>query len=180
MCAKTASPQPVIFTARIERFTKKGEKTGWSYIEISERRAGQLNPGCKTSFRVSGLIDQYKIQKAALLPMGDGTFILPINATIRKGTGKKAGDTVKVQFELDEKPAPLSPDLISCLKDDPKAYAYFKTLPKGHQRYFSNWIESAKTTHTKTKRITMAVIALGSGQGFSEMIRANKSIPESL
>jgi hypothetical protein len=41
--------------------------------------------------------------------------------------------------------------------------------------YFSKWIEEAKTSQTKTKRIAMAVTALGLGQGYPEMIRANKS-----
>jgi hypothetical protein len=164
----------ITFAAKIQRFEKKGEKTGWSYIEISSRQAEQLNPGCKKSFRIKGQLDSFKIQKTALLPMGDGKFILPINATIRKGTGKTAGDTVKVKFEKDDAPAKLSADFIDCLKDDARAYDFFNTLPKGHQRYFSNWIESAKTIQTKTKRITMAVIALASGQGYGEMIRANK------
>lgn len=167
----------ITFSTKILRFAQQGEKTGWSYIEISERKAQQLNPGVKKTFRVKGLIDQHPVQKAALLPMGDGNFILPINASIRKGTGKKAGDVVKVQFELDQRTITVPSDFIKCLKDDLRAYDFFKTLPKGHQNYFSKWIDSAKTRETKAKRITMAVIALSSGQGYSEMIRANKRQP---
>jgi hypothetical protein len=164
----------ITFSAKILRFNKKGEKTGWSFIEISKRQAEQLNPGCKKSFRVRGKLDSYKIEKTALLPMGDGKFILPVNAALRKGTGKMAGDTVSVHFELDLRPLKPPTDFIKCLKDDLRAYHFFNTLPKGHQNYFTNWIESAKTIETKTRRITMAVIALGSGQGFGEMVRANK------
>jgi hypothetical protein len=166
----------ITFTAKVLRFGKKGEKTGWSYIEVNQRQAEQLNPGCKKSFRVKGLLDNFKIRKTALLPMGGGKFILPMNAALRKGTGKAAGDTLKIQFEVDESPLKLSADFINCLKDDARAFDFFKTLPKGHQNYFSNWIESAKTVQTKTKRITMAVIALAAGQGFGEMIRANKRV----
>ena len=164
----------ITFSAKILRFSKKGEKTGWSYIEINKRQAEQLNRGSKKSFRIKGLLDNYKIEKTALLPMGDGKFILPINAAIRKGIGKKAGDTLKAQFEVDPRPLKPSADFVNCLKDDMRAYDFFNTLPKGHQNYFTNWIASAKTIETKTKRITMAVIALGAGQGFGEMIRANK------
>lgn len=164
----------ITFTTKILKFTKQGEKTGWSYIEINRSQAEKLNPGCKKTFRVKGQLDNHKIQRAALLPMGDGTFILPMNASIRKGTGKTAGDHLKVQLEVDERAVATSRDLIACLRDDERAYTFFRSLPKGHQNYFNNWIESAKTEHTKTKRITMAVIALGSGQGFGEMIRANK------
>jgi hypothetical protein len=165
----------ISFSAKIQRFAKKGEKTGWSYIEISEAQASKLNPGCKKSFRIKGQLDQFKIQKTALLPMGDGGFILPFNAALRKGTGKQAGDSVKVQLEVDERAITLSADFLACLKDDARAYSHFKTLAKGHQNYFSKWIDSAKTIQTKTKRITMAVIALSAQQGFPEMLRANKS-----
>jgi hypothetical protein len=164
------------FTARIQKFAKQAEKTGWSYIEISQKQAQKLNPGCKKSFRVKGSLDEHKIEKTALLPMGEGHFILPLNASLRKATGKTAGDTVKVLFEVDEREIKLDPDFLKCLKDDLRAFQFFKTLAKGHQNYFGKWIESAKTSATKTKRITMAVIALASGQGFPDMLRANKNM----
>lgn len=166
----------ITFSTTIKRFATKGEKTGWSYIEISEKNSNKLNPGIRKSYRVKGTIDTFKIQKMSLLPMGDGNFILPINAAIRKGTGKVAGDAVKVSLTLDERVVELNRDFIACLKDDARAYDFFKTLPKGHQNYFSKWIDSAKTDSTKTKRITMAVIALAQGQGYPEMMRANRTI----
>lgn len=164
----------VSFSTKILRFEKNGEKTGWYYIVINKKHAGELNPGVKVSFRIKGSIDQYSLVKTAILPMGEGTFILPIAAPIRKSIGKGEGDTVKVQFELDERKLTLSATFVKCLKDDPSAHTFFKTLPKSHQNYFSKWIESAKTDFTKSKRITMAVIALAARQGFSEMMRANK------
>ena len=166
----------ISFTTRIQRFAKMGEKTGWSYIPISQKQSEVMNPGVKKTYRIKGTIDSFPIQKMALMPMGDGSFILPMNATIRKGTGKAAGDTVKVNFELDERQITIDRDFLACLKDDERAYTFFKSLAKGHQNYFSKWIESAKTVSTKTKRITMAVIALGQGQGYPEMIRANKTL----
>lgn len=162
------------FTTTIKKFDKKGEKTSWSYIEITRQQAEKLKPDSKVSFRVKGKLDAHPVEKLALLPMGEGDFILPLNASLRKAIGKKAGDKVSVQFELDERPLTLSADFVKCLKDDPVAYDFFKELPKSHQNYFSKWIESAKTSATKTKRITMAVIALGMRQGYGEMIRANK------
>jgi hypothetical protein len=155
-------------------FGNKGEKSGWRYIEISKQQAKKLNAGCKVSFRIKGKLDNHMIEKTALLPMGDGNFILPLNATIRKATAKEEGDLIQVQIEHDERELTLSADFIQCLKDEPGAYDFFKTLPKSHQTYFSKWIDSAKTMNTKAKRITMAVISLAKKQGYSEMIRANK------
>lgn len=164
----------ITFNATIQRFDKKGEKTGWSYIEISAAQAKKLKPDTKTSFRVKGRLDSYALKQTALIPMGDGNFILPINGTIRKGTGKKQGDKLKVTLELDESKFIMNADFMACVKDDPAAISFFKTLPAGHQRYFSKWIDSAKTTQTKTKRIIMAVNALARKMGFPEMLREEK------
>jgi hypothetical protein len=166
----------ITFTTKIRKFDRQGEKTGWTYIEISSSLANKLNPGKKVGYRVKGQLDAHVIQRVALLPMGDGRFILPLNAKMRKATGKEKGDMLKVQLEVDERNIPPSFDFMKCLRDDARAMAHFKTLSGSHQRYFSKWIEEAKTVETKTKRITMAVVALGQGQGFPEMIRANRKI----
>lgn len=163
------------FSTKIKRFGKLGEKTGWTYIEIGVARAHKLNPGKKVGYRVKGSLDQHSINHVALMPMGEGQFILPLNAKIRKAIGKAMGDTLTVVLEVDGQ-IPISSDFKKCLKDDPRAMKHFKTLSGSHQRYFSKWIEEAKTLTTKTRRITMAVIALGSGQGYPEMIRANKRL----
>ncbi len=164
----------IVFTTTLLQFKDNGDKTGWTYIEISQKQATQLKPDTKVSFRVKGMLDSFPIQKLAILPMGEGRFILPFNASMRKGTGKRSGDKIKVQAEVDERALILSPAFIKCLKDDPQAFDFFKSLSKSHQSYFSKWIESAKTSATKTNRITMAVIALGQKQDYGAMIRANK------
>ena len=164
----------ITFTTTLQRFDKKGEKSGWTFLEVPSRWAQKLKPDCKVSFRVKGKLDQYSIRQTALIPMGDGNFILPFNATLRKGTGKKTGDKITVQLELEEKAYVISPDLMKCLKEEPPLLKFFQSLTGGHQRYFSKWIESAKTKETKARRIAMAMIAFSKQQGYSEMIRENK------
>ena len=165
------------FITTILQFDKKGEKTGWSYIEITAAQAHKMKPNYKVSFRVKGKIDDYNLEKTAVLPMGDGSFILPINGQIRKAIKKRKGDKVHVSLEYDKRPLTLSGDLMKCLKEDPMALSFFRSLPKSHQNYFSKWIESAKTIQTKTKRIVMTVTALSKKQGFGEMVRENKNNP---
>jgi len=166
----------IIFTATIQKFAKQGEKTGWTYIEISASQAKKLKPDTKVSFRVKGSLDSFKIKQIALLPMGEGHFIMPLNAAMRKATGKKVGDKLKVSLEEDKSEFAFSEDFITCLQDDPVAFDFFQTLSGSHQKYFSKWIDSAKTSATKTKRIVMAVTALSKKQGYPEMIRANKGL----
>ncbi|HYG39046.1 MAG TPA: YdeI/OmpD-associated family protein [Cytophagales bacterium] len=164
----------VRFTAIIDRFAQKGEKTGWSYILVPLDIAEQLLPGNKKSFRVKGKLDKYAFEGVGLLPMGEGNFIMALNGTIRKAIRKEKDDEVQVEMEVDTQEKPLSSDFIECLNDEPIALDFFNSLPKGHQRYFSNWIETAKTDHTKIKRIAQAVNALAMNFGFGEMIRMNK------
>ncbi|HEY3403270.1 MAG TPA: YdeI/OmpD-associated family protein [Ohtaekwangia sp.] len=160
------------FVATLLKFDKKGEKTGWTFIEISAKQANTMKPGQKVSYRVKGTFDSYSFEKVAMLPMGDGKFIIPINATMRKALGKKQGDKIKVVLEADDKKLPLSADLMACLKDDLEALKFFKSLPPSHQSYFSKWIDGAKTTQTKTRRIVVVVTACSKKQGYGEMMRA--------
>src|SRR5690606_25552449 len=141
------------------RFGQMGEKTGWTYIHIPADQAAQLFPGNKKSFRVKGKLDHVPVKQLALLPMGDGHFILPLNAGLRKALKKQKGAELLVQLEKDESRITLNNELISCLEDEPAAFRFFNTLQPSHQLYFSKWIETAKTDSTKTKRIAQSVNA---------------------
>jgi Domain of unknown function (DUF1905)/Bacteriocin-protection, YdeI or OmpD-Associated len=160
------------FTANIQKFGSKGEKTGWTYILIPAKIANELKPGHRKSFRVKGRLDSLEIAGIGLIPMGEGDFILTLKADIRRKLGKRSGDQVKVSLAEDKKPYEINPDLMACLQDEPSAIEYFNSLPASHQRYFSKWIESAKTEPTRVKRITQTVIAMTHKWGFGEMIRA--------
>jgi len=164
----------ISFNTTLLRFDKKGEKTGWTFIEISATQAKKLKPGMKVSFRVKGTLDSHKISQVAMMPMGDGAFILPVNGKMRKAIGKKNGDKIKVVLEADDSKVILSHDMMACLRDEPGALAAFKKLPGSHQKYFSRWVESAKTTPTKTKRIVMVVTAMARNLNFPEMLRAER------
>jgi len=167
----------VKFSVTIHKFEKQGEKTGWTYFEIPADIAQQLKPGNKREFKVKGKLDNYAINRVSLLPMGGGKLIMPLNATMRKATGKKAGAMLKVQLEADDSEFVYNTDFITCLSDDPIAKKYFQSLPGSHQRYFSKWIDSAKTEITRTKRIAMAINALAKKWGYGEMIRASQGKP---
>ncbi|MBU7576789.1 MAG: DUF1905 domain-containing protein [Flavihumibacter sp.] len=161
-------------TLTIEKFGQQGEKTGWSYLPISKEMAEKLNPGCRVSFRVKGKLDELAITGQALIPMGEGAFILPLKADIRKKLGKQKGARVHLNLEWDPADPELDPDLLACLEDEPAAYQWFNSLTPGHQRYFSKWISDAKTETTRAKRIAQAVDALVKQWDYGQMIRANK------
>ncbi|QEH39744.1 YdeI/OmpD-associated family protein [Chitinophaga sp. XS-30] len=163
------------FTAILKKYADQGEKTGWTYIDIPADIAGKLKPGNKKSFRVKGRLDEYAIEQVALMPIGEGDFIMPVNATMRKGIGKRQGASLKVQLEVDDAGFKLNEEFMACMEDEPKALAFFKSLAPGHQRYFSNWIDSAKTEGTRAKRIAQTINAMEKSMNFGEMIRAMKA-----
>ena len=164
----------VQFSTTILKFEKQGEKTGWTYIEIPPDIAQELKPGNKKSFRVKGKLDNYKITGVSLLPMGGGSFIMALNATMRKGIGKRQGAALKVQLDEDKKGYQLNKDFMECLQDEPKALNVFQGMPKSYQNYYSKWIESARTEPTKTKRIALAVSSLAKWMSFPEMLRSQQ------
>ena len=163
------------FNAVILQFGEQGEKTGWSYIVVPASIAQQLKPGNKKTFRVKGKLDAFAIEGVALLPMGEGDFIIPINAAMRKGTKKRKGATLSVHLQVDNAEIKPPAELMECLDDEPKALAHFNSLAKGHQNYFTKWINDAKTEETKTKRIAQAVSALVKGFDYGQMLRALKA-----
>ena len=162
------------FTTTANKFGNKGEKTGWTYIDISSELAAQLNPKIKTSYRVKGKINGIDYAGMALTPMGQGAFILSINADWRKKLKVKVGDEIHVTMELDKSEVLLSADLLACLEDDPEAKMYFESIPLSHRKYYSNWIEQAKTPDTKAKRIYQTICACALKMTYAEMIRSQK------
>ncbi|BAV08569.1 Bacteriocin-protection, YdeI or OmpD-Associated [Filimonas lacunae] len=165
----------VRFTATIHQFEQQGEKTGWTYIEIPTDLTEELKPGNKKSFRVKGKLDSYAFSGVSLLPMGGGSFIMPLNAEIRKGIHKKKGAMVEVQMAEDKKFAIVMPDdLAACLEDEPKAKAGFEKLAPSHRNYYIKWIDSAKTEPTRTKRIAATINAMLNNLSYGEMIRSER------
>ncbi len=161
-----AKKETITFEAAIQKFGNKGEKTGWTYIAIPEAMAAQLMPGTKTSFRVKGSLDNLAVEQVALIPMGNGDFILPLNSAMRRKGGFAAGGKLTATLSVDASVKPLSPLLLACLEDAPIAKAKFEALPLGHRRYYSNWIESAKGDQTKQKRVAQCIIGLERGLDF--------------
>jgi Domain of unknown function (DUF1905)/Bacteriocin-protection, YdeI or OmpD-Associated len=164
----------ISFSTIIKKFGSQGEKTGWTYIEVPEKIAAQINPGVKKSYRVKGKLDDCAIKGISVIPMGGGDFIIALNAAIRKAIGKRTNSTVMVQLALDKSGYQLPNDLVECLKDEPSAYTFFYTLAGSHRNYFGKWIEAAKTDITRAKRIAMAVNALCKKMGYAEMLRERK------
>jgi hypothetical protein len=168
------------FTTTVLRFGEMGEKTGWTYVLIPEELAQQLKPNNRKSFRVKGMLDAYAIRQIAVMPMGDGSFLLNINADARKATGKRQGSQIRVALELDDSPILPPDELMECLADEPSAMAYWESISGAHRNYFIKHIESAKTVETRARRVAQSLAALQQRMDYGQMIRAAKAERQSL
>jgi hypothetical protein len=163
------------FNAIILKFDAQGEKTGWTYIDIPADIAMQLKPGNKQSFRVMGTLDNFSFRGVALMPMGDGNFIMALKADIRKGISKREGAMLHVRLETDDEfKIEMPSDLLDCLTDEPGTLDHFNSLAKSHREYFIKWIDSAKTYPTRAKRIANTVNAMVNHMDYGQMIRSLK------
>jgi len=165
----------ISFEVLIEKFKDKGEKSGWTYIYIPENLALQIKPKTRTSYRVKGSLDTVPVGGMAMVPMGEGDFIIALKAELRRKLRKKEGDLIRVSLEEDKEfRIPMPPELEEALNDQPHLIENFLKQPKSHQHYYFNWINSAKTDPTRAKRIAMTVNAMDRGFDFGQMIREEK------
>lgn len=127
-------------------------KGGWTYAEIPE-----IKPSKNMPFgwvQVSGWIDDYKLDKIKLMPMGNGCLFLSVKASIRKAINKKEGDWVHVILERDERDVEIPQEIIDCLTLESKGhYQTFLQLSNSNRKAYIDWIYDAKTEQTKIKRI---------------------------
>ena len=83
------------FTAKVEIFPQKG---GWTYvpvpIEFTEMSKDMADRGLGP---IEARVGKTR-WKASLLPMGDGTHFIALNAKVRKAESIKVGDEVEVNF----------------------------------------------------------------------------------
>jgi hypothetical protein len=162
----------VQFNAMILQFGEMGEKTGWRYIEVSAEIAQELLPGNKKSFRVKGKVDNYPISGFALMPMGEGKFIMPLKLEIRKAIHKEAGAMVSITLEVHaDYKVEMPTDLQDCFDFDPEALEQFNNMPMSHRNYFIKWITDAKTEETRATRIVNTVNAMLRKWSYNVMIR---------
>lgn len=162
----------ITFKAEIERFAEMGEKSGWTYVFIPQAIANQIKPDCRKSFRVKGRLDVVAIEGMSLVPMGEGNFIMALNGELRKKLKKQLGAVLEMQLEEDTTfKIEMPDDLELCLADEPHLLRNFLKQPKSHQNWYINWLNTAKTEATRTKRIVKIVNAMDKDWDFGTMMR---------
>jgi uncharacterized protein YdeI (YjbR/CyaY-like superfamily) len=113
--------------------------------------------------KVLGTIDGYEIRKYHLMPMGNGNLFLPVKAEIRKIINKKEGDTVHIILFKDNEPLEVPEEMMLCLEDEPQALTFFNKLTESEQKFYIQYIYSAKKEETKIVRLAKTINKLVKG-----------------
>ncbi len=151
-------PKPIINnTYKLHKYPGHG---GWIYAVISDVKKVK---GKYPKIKVKGTIDDFYISDYILMPFRTKGLFLPIRAEIRKHIGKKEGDKVKVVFYLDESKFEIPEEFLMCLKEEPRAHAFYKKLSQSEQRLYVRWIYATKKLETKTNRIVKSMKRLSKG-----------------
>ena len=136
----------------LEKFEGKG---GWTFVRIPHiAKAIKTRIG---SVKVKGTIDGFEIRKYHLMSMGDKKLFLPVRAEIRKKIKKEAGESVHVILYPDNEPLEVPEELLLCLQDEPQAHKFFMSLSESEQKYYIQWIYSAKREETKIERMAKTI-----------------------
>ena len=143
---------------KLEKFPGKG---GWTFARIP----GVLQDKSKPFgwVKVRGSIDGYEIKKYNLMPMGNGMLFLGVRAEIRKKIKKKEGDMIHVILFPDVGSMEVPDEMMLCIKDEPEALKFFKSLTDSEQKYYIDWIYSAKKEETRIERMAETVNRLLKG-----------------
>ena len=121
--------------------------------------------GLRARQRLKGRVNGVPIA-TSLMSSGDGWFALVVGKELLKKLDRAAGDSVKVELQLDKDPpvVPIPPDLRTALKEAPRAKAAFDRLAPSHRKAYAQWISSAKGAETRDRRARSAVQMLMEGK----------------
>jgi hypothetical protein len=107
---------------------------------------------------VHGWIDGLAFENT-LVPRGGGNYRFHVNSKIWRKLQIDAGAAVEVTMLLDREPreAAMPPDLAAELTGTPRALAAFNAVTPSLRRHIVRWIDSAKQSKTRDKRIRLTV-----------------------
>ena len=136
-----------------------GNNTG---IVVPDNLIDELGAGRRPAVVVN--VNGYEYRNTVAV-MG-GKHMISISAAVRKETGLKGGDPIRVTLTLADTPREVAvpDDFAAALSADPGAGAFFAALSNSLQRYHVDSITEAKTAETRQRRIEKAISLFREGK----------------
>jgi hypothetical protein len=93
--------------------------------------------------------------RTTISPTGIGTHTMVLNQQLRREASFKPGDDVLLRLELDSEPrvVEVPVDVQAALQARPAAEARFAKLSFSHKKEYMDYIDSAKSPETRTRRL---------------------------
>jgi Bacteriocin-protection, YdeI or OmpD-Associated/Domain of unknown function (DUF1905) len=112
------------------------------------------------------LVDVNGYQYRSTVAVMGGRHMVGISAAVRKATGLKGGDPIRVTLSLAEGPreVEMPADFAQALAADPEAAAFFARLSNSLQRYHVDNINGSKAAQTRRRRIEKAISLFREGR----------------
>jgi Bacteriocin-protection, YdeI or OmpD-Associated/Domain of unknown function (DUF1905) len=151
-----AEPNRVTFETTV---AVTGNNTG---IVVPEEAIEQLAAGKRSPVLVD--INGYEYRNTVGV-MG-GKHMISISAAVRKATGLKGGDPIRVTLTVADTPQEVivPADFAAALAADEQASAFFSKLSNSMQRYHLDNITVAKSADTRQRRIDKAMALFRAGK----------------
>lgn len=141
------------------------------YVLVNAIRAGRLKPDWRgpmpVMVRINGRPESP--HRINLMPAGDGSFFLYLDATVRKASATKVGDAVRValDFDADYRSGPIDPMprwFSTALKRNPKAMKGWSALPPGRQKEILRYFARLKSEEARNRNLDKALYVLAGGK----------------
>jgi hypothetical protein len=147
------------FKARLARNPKTAKSGPSAALDVPEAIGKRLH-GMAT---IEGTINGHPF-RAPLERNGSGSHTLRVNKAMLAGSGAGVGDTVNLAILGPEPKLVVPVDLRDAFAASHEAAALWKDLALLGRRDWVRWIESAKTSETRARRVTRTIEQLAEGK----------------
>jgi len=169
------------------RFRRTIQITGVNpYLHVSAAQARALRPDWRRAMPVLVRINgapRSQPWRTNMMPLGNGSFRLYLQGTVRRASETKVGDTVQaeVRFDTEYRGGPLHPMpawFQRPLRANRKAWATWQELIPSRKKEILRYLAQLKSPAARKRNVTRALRAL-SGQPVRYMARSwgNPSVP---
>ena len=165
--------QPSTFRSVLERSTNKL----WGcHFEVPDRVAAALVDG--TSRRVFCSINGREEHQCALIPHGDGRFVITVNKKLQTELGLSYGAEVDVTLRKDDSiyGLPMPEELAELMRQDQDSDRLFHALTAGKQRTLLYIIGNGKTSDDRVRRTLVVTGHLKANKGKINFKQLNESL----
>ncbi len=152
----------ISFTAPIERSTNR---LWGAHVRVPAAAVAAMNAG--TSRRIRCSVEGLPERQCALLPIGKGTMVIAINATLRAKLGCQFGDRIRLTIRRDASNygLPMPEELEELLRQDKRANALFHSLTPGRRRTLLHIVGSVRRPDLRLLRANAVVRHLHAHDG---------------